>query len=148
MGGSQAHHTALPAEGYTLVQASTRWNHHRAAPLPTLQLLSTDFTAGCTGKWCQNQYEDWGSLGLSGGSTAHPPALDTDGSPQGACRPSHETSCCQNMVVFCRMEKKRVDIERPAAVRQANCLSALIALSSPTWSLHLALFNHCSGSHI
>lgn len=55
---------------------------------------------------------------------------------------------CQNTVIFCHSEKERVDIESPAAVRQADCLKALIALSSPTWSLHPTLWNHCSGSHI
>lgn len=138
-------------------------NCHWAAPLSSQRPPPQPLSTGGTGKWHQNQYGDWGSCPprLSRGSTARPTApwhqwlfprgIGTPPLPS-AGRPLHHFvwPCCQNTVIFCHMEEERVGMESPAAMRPANCLKTLIALSSPTWSLCPTPppSNHGSGSHI
>lgn len=74
VGSSQAHHAALrgmrerrPQQSRGLVEPSRTAAeqpcspHSRHHPPPAPQPLGIDRAAGCTGKWHQNQYGDWGS---------------------------------------------------------------------------------------
>lgn len=161
---------ALPAEGYEGVQAYTRpgpaWRNHPELPLgrPALLTASTPTASQHWWYWEMAPKPVWGlgqlppravqrqhspsnrpmaPVALPQGHRDTPPPLSRQAPPP-------LWPCCQNTVIFCHMEEERVGMESPAAMRPANCLKTLIALSSPTWSLCPTPppSNHGSGSHI